>query len=90
MKYIKDYARTKHKIIVRNEEDYEALVPLLNTVFNGWRDGKFESYCDGKSAFYIDLYCDSVTTRHDSENEILEASDFLHQKEEIVNNYSIY
>jgi len=88
MKYIKDYARTDTDIYVETEEEYVALVPLLNEVFSGWRENGWERYAKADE-HYIHLSSDSIGKRR-SDHTVISAKEFIKPKEEIINEYPIY
>lgn len=89
MKDITKYKHTRTAIKVNSEEEYEALVPLLNTIFEGWISGKWNCYKDGYDHFYVHLDSDSVS-RHTNDLEVIETEEFLTGEPEVINNYEIY
>ena len=71
MKNIKDYVNTKTYIKCDTIKEYNDLVPVLNSVFKGW---KFDvDYYDQ----YIDLFQDLTTASPRTDYIIYSASDFL-------------
>jgi len=88
MKYIKDYKGTDTDIYVETEEEYIALVPLLNEVFSGWRENGWERYAKANER-YIHLNSDSIGKRV-SNHDVIPAREFIGPKEEIINTYQIY
>jgi hypothetical protein len=88
MKYLKDYVKTNTDIYVETEEEYVALVPLLNEVFSGWRENGWERYAKANER-YIHLNSDSIGKRV-SNHDVIPAREFIGPKEEIINEYPIY
>lgn len=88
MKYIKDYAGTKTDIYVETEEEFIALVPLLNEVFSGWRENAWPNYIKDREQ-YIHLNSDSIGKRN-TDNDVISAKEFIGPKEEIINSYQIF
>jgi len=88
MKYLKDYVKTETDIYIETEEEYIALVPLLNEVFSGWRESGWDSYFRHKEQ-YIHLNSDSIGKRR-SDHTVISAKEFIKPKEEIINEYPIY
>lgn len=95
MENIKDYVGKKQLIQVNNKEEYENLLPLLNTIYRGWTSDNYSHYMrDAKhGCFWIILDRDVMTRTIDSElhDGIIQASIFMEKSEpEIINQYSIY
>jgi len=88
MKYLKDYVKTNTDIYVETEEEFIALVPLLNEVFSGWRENAWPNYIRDKEQ-YIHMDSDSIGKRR-SDNAVISAKEFIRPKEEIINEYQIY
>ena len=88
MKNIEDYKHTNTQIIVRTEEDYHRLVPLLNTIFAGWNSVRYNSYKNKDGVFFVDLNHDQVYDNHRQDTNLLEVSDFFETY--VINNYSLY
>jgi len=95
MENLKDYLGKKVLVQVNNQEEYEELVPKLNTVYKGWQDSSFKSYMHMAKlgCFWIILDKDMMTRTTDDEkyDSIMQASAFIEHKEpEVINNYQIY